>query len=338
MAESPFRRLISGIDTVSAAYYLAPQSGPFSFDQLLAQKEALRAAKSRDGLAVEIAGKELLLTSHGSQSGYPLLLKNAELAIECGPLNTPSFFVTFRSGALWRRGSRTLHQEFLDWAARAALTPLRAESLSRVDFAFDYHLPCMDFGKDCVVSLSSKDAEYREDRTPQTLTFGKSEVVLRIYNKTMEIIQQSPDKVWLFELWGTVADVWRIEWQVRKDVLRRFGIHTFQDLADGYGDVLRYLATEHDTLRSPTSDTNRSRWPLHPLWTDVIGHIDSFSAQGVYREVDEQAALNERPAHRNQHVWQPKAHCGDYRLATWRSLHLLQRCRETTRDAARAGA
>jgi hypothetical protein len=74
----------------------------------------------------------------------------------------------------------------------------------------------------------------------QTIQYGKGDVVLRIYNKVIEIEEHS-DKVWLFQFWGVSADVWRIEWQIRKDVLKRFSIRTFEDLFSGYGDALRYL-------------------------------------------------------------------------------------------------
>ena len=43
-----------------------------------------------------------------------------------------------------------------------------------------------------------------------------------------------------------------------------------------------------------TGDSNRSRWPLHPLWVDLLAQIETFDCQGVYREIDAQAALNER--------------------------------------------
>ena len=51
-------------------------------------------------------------------------------------------------------------------------------------------------------------------------------------------------------LWGgQTENVWRVEWQVRKETLKRFGLRSFQDLFEGYGDVLRYLVAEHTSLR-----------------------------------------------------------------------------------------
>lgn len=71
-------------------------------------------------------------------------------------------------------------------------------------------------------------------------------------------------------------------------------IRTFADLNDQQGDLLRYLAEEHTTLRFKSEDGNRSRWALHPLWVDLQTQIQKLNATGIYREVDEMGVLNER--------------------------------------------
>ena len=285
------RCLVSGLDTIQAAYYLRPDfQGAFDFEPLMVAKERLRANNSRKGELLCIGGESFLLQGYGSKSGYPLVLDHIDFSIQCGEFNNPSFFVTYRSKALWEKGAKVLHDFFVQWAEATGLLVIRPETLSRVDFAFDYEIAAADFDSDSVVSLSAKDAQYRGDRKVQTIQYGKGDVVLRVYNKVVEIEEQS-GKIWLFQLWGTEKDVWRIEWQVRKEVLKRFSVRTFEDLFSGYGDVLRYLATEHDTMRIPNEDTNRSRWPIHPLWTDLIAQINSLPCQGVYREIDDEAAV-----------------------------------------------
>jgi len=47
-------------------------------------------------------------------------------------------------------------------------------------------------------------------------------------------------------------------------------------------------------LRQKNHDSNRSRWPLHPLWLDLQAQIEELNCTGVYREIDQQAILNER--------------------------------------------
>jgi hypothetical protein len=118
---------------------------------------------------------------------------------------------------------------------------------------------------------------------------------MRVYDKVAEI-RESSFKVWFYDIWGVQEDVWRVEWQARKEMLRRFGIRTLVDLRERQGDLLRYLAQEHDTLRVPNGDSNRSRWPLHPLWTELQRYIALIEGLGVYREIDPQAAIRQRLA------------------------------------------
>lgn len=258
--------LLFGHDTIECAYYLRKSYGStFNFERLAIDKEALRQMKQPEPKVIKLGGMEFMLQPYGSSSGFPFVITNQDFTIAFGEFNNPSFFIKFRSLALWRESAFALHKRFMQWAEGLGLVPFKPESLSRVDYSFDYHLPHIDFDEDSFVSLSSKDTQYRKDGRIQTFKLGESNIVLRIYDKVAEIEEQS-GKSWFFELWGIAENVWRIEWQVRKDILRRFSIRTFTDLANSQGDVLRYLATEHSTLRNKTADSNRSRWPLHPLW------------------------------------------------------------------------
>ena len=91
--------------------------------------------------------------------------------------------------------------------------------------------------------------------------------------------------------------VWRIEWQVRKMLMRFIGIRSFSDLQERQGDLLRILVEQHTTLRVPSADSNRSRWPLHPLWVDLQERVAQMPGLGVVRELDLPALLEERMVH-----------------------------------------
>jgi hypothetical protein len=296
MSEQLYALLLHGLDTVQCAYYLRQERcGGLDFGELLQTRESLRQLGQRQGEPITLGGVPFLLHSHGTGSGYPFLLTSEDHRVECGEFNSPSFFVTFRSQALWRESAYALHENFLAWAARVGFVAVRPESVSRVDFSFDYNLPTVDFTEDHFVSRTNKDSQHRENGRVQTFTFGRDNIVLRVYDKVAEVEQQS-DKVWFFTLWGQDRDVWRIEWQVRKDVLREFGIVTFEDLRKCQGDLLRYLCTDHTTLRVPEGDGNRSRWPLHPLWQDLQARIRELDQMGVCRFDGKSAALEERLA------------------------------------------
>jgi len=289
-----FRLLLSGHDTIECAYYLAPDAGcSLDYERLAVEKEELRLSKSRKPKLIRLGSEEFMLAGHGTGSGYPFLIENEAFSIQLGEFNTPSFFVTFRSIALWHQSAQGLHERFLAWAASVGLRAYQPERLSRVDFTFDYHLPLIDFDEDNFVSSFAKDNQHRKHGKVQTFRLGEGDLVLRIYNKCDEI-QESSAKAWFYDLWGMEQEVWRIEWQARKEWLRLVGIRTFEDLRERQGDLLRLLVNDHTTLRIKTDDSNRSRWPPHPLWLDLQGRVAQMDGLGVVRELDREKLLDER--------------------------------------------
>ncbi|MDR3580851.1 MAG: hypothetical protein P4L44_12895 [Oryzomonas sp.] len=287
--------LLHGFDSVYCAYFLKPTGrNPLDFGKLAEQQESIRQSKRKNSLPITLGNADFLLTPYGTKSGYPFVIMNGDFNIQLGEYNKPNFYVQFYSQALWRESGYLLHEKFLDWAASVGLTPYRPESLSRVDYCFDYDLPEIDFDEDCFKSLSVKDSKHRGNRKDQTFTFGNGgDIMLRVYDKVAEIKQKS-DKVWFYTLWGQDADVWRIEYQVRKEVLKDFSIATFDDLKAQIGDLLRYLATDHTSLRQPNGDSNSSRWPLHPLWIDLLERIGELNHLGVSRIHGQNSVLEER--------------------------------------------
>jgi len=286
--------LISGHDTVEVAYYLrVGKEATLDFDQLVGIRESLRSSKSRNPALVRLGSEEFLMASHGTRSGYPLLLENESFSVQAGASNQPSFFVTYRSIALWHLGLNVLHERFLGWARSVGLEVMQPEVVSRMDYAFDYHLAELDFDEDNFVTGFIKDNQHRKNRTVQTFRLGQGDLVLRVYNKSDEITESS-SKTWLYELWGRDSDVWRIEWQARKEWLRDYGIKTVSDLQEKQGDLLTYLVNDHTKLCIKSGDTNRSRWNLHPLWVDLQEQVAKIPSVGLERDLNMDALLDQR--------------------------------------------
>lgn len=288
------RLLLSGHDTIECAYYLASSEGCLlDYERLAVEKEIMRQSKSRKPSLIKLGSEEFMLAGHGTSSGYPFLIENDAFSIQFGEFNDPPFFVTYRSIALWHFSSQGMHERLLAWAFSVGMHPYKPEKLSRVDFTFDYHFPVLDFDEDSFVTSFSKDNQHRKDRKVQTFKFGEGDLGLNVYNKSDEIEEKS-FKTWFYALWGIDKEVWRIEWRVRKEWLRRFGIRTYEDLKERQGDLLRILVNDHTSLRIKTDDSNRSRWPLHPLWVELRAHAAQMEGLGVVRELDRAALLDER--------------------------------------------
>lgn len=106
----------------------------------------------------------------------------------------------------------------------------------------------------------------------------------RLYDKLTEIRTQS-HKVELFELWKAAGwdetqTVWRVEFQVHREVLKQSGLVKLATLLAQETSLWRYFTGEWLRLAVPiTSDQTRSRWPIHPLWERIAAAYTNSNDQ-----------------------------------------------------------
>ena len=107
--------------------------------------------------------------------------------------------------------------------------------------------------------------------------FGAGSILsARLYDKTAEIEQKS-HKTFFYELWRRCgwegqSSVWRLEFQFRREVLTQFCIWNVDQIEDKLGGLWQAATTSWLRLVVPDpSDSNRARWPLHPLWERLSG-------------------------------------------------------------------
>ncbi|MCU7817559.1 MAG: hypothetical protein KZQ57_01480 [gamma proteobacterium symbiont of Lucinoma myriamae] len=110
-------------------------------------------------------------------------------------------------------------------------------------------------------------------------SIGKGDVVGRIYNKLLEIQTSRKDyllQLWKENNWDGDRDVWRVEFQFRREFLQSIGIVFIQDFLNQQHDLWHYATTQWLQLVIPNpQDSNSSRWPVHPAWEE-ISHAYSF--------------------------------------------------------------
>jgi len=286
--------LLSGLDTLYVGFNIDPVGGALDFDELAFQQALRQEDRALEYETLTLGSMEFLLRPYG-RNPYKYILANEDFEIALTERMLPNFYVRFLSKALWLKGAEALEAILRDWFASLKLKCVREESVSRADWAFDYHLvdPCLL--ADHFVSRADKDSTWRNDGKVETLTFGKGDTVVRVYDKIAEIEQQS-DKSWFYQIWGRNSDVWRIEVQVRRERLKSGGIKTLRDLDDLSADLLREILGGHTTMRTPSDDSNRSRWPLSPLWQDLLRVIEERPQTGLVASYDPATELDYRLA------------------------------------------
>lgn len=97
-----------------------------------------------------------------------------------------------------------------------------------------------------------------------------SPLVCRLYDKHRQA--QKLGLKYLFALWRAVGwnsenRVWRLEFQMRGEVLRQLGLRSLRDVLGNLNSLWSYVTTDWLRLAIPSeADQTRSRWPIHPLW------------------------------------------------------------------------
>lgn len=109
---------------------------------------------------------------------------------------------------------------------------------------------------------------------------GKGGIIsARLYHKRLHAAKIGAG--YLLDLWERVGwdgktDVWRLEFQIRRELLAQFRLLKLPAVLDNLNGLWSYGTTEWLRLTLPNpEDKTRSRWPIHPLW----GYLSSVDWQ-----------------------------------------------------------
>ena len=262
-----------------------------------AQADARRTMRP---VVVEWRGERFEVAETGARGGYRWRLDTGPLGAtwfvkDGADLEDPTAWnlrCSWKSAPLATLGLGRVTAETYRFLEAIGAT-VTAESIGRVDFACDVRDEGFRLFPDHVITHSrTKHNPHRINEDdgagwgfPEDMhavsgrytgvTCGKMpgrQVI--IYDKTLDIREKRKVEWW--EIWRkadpTLPDdcrVWRIEVRAGKEHLKDdWQITTWRDLAARWGDVVRH-ALVAVRLTVPTADTNRARWPLHPLWEAV---------------------------------------------------------------------
>ena len=117
---------------------------------------------------------------------------------------------------------------------------------------------------------TSHIAVHHDGRRFTGFTFGRDAMVARLYDKSLEIAHSG--KRWMHEVWGagfdTSAPVWRLEFQLRREVLAECSLTSPEDVLALRPNLWAY-AMQWLSLREPTPGATRTRWPVASVWSDL---------------------------------------------------------------------
>jgi hypothetical protein len=191
--------------------------------------------------------------------------------------------------------------EISEWLAANVMRAEVVLGISRLDLYCDTQgwLPTMDdFGRfHCrgvrrrVYSMPAEDQAHTMGRKPSGFVFGAGDLMARCYDKTLELRARGsewPKACWVD--WDLGQPVWRMEFQFRCRTLVSLGCSTPAQALAAHQELWHY-AIQWLSLRTPSPDSNWSRWPEAPEWTVVrqaeIGSPTTPLVRELVRSADE---------------------------------------------------
>ena len=298
---------------------------PDLFEYLDAERE--KAEEARAPVPVSFGGAEFDLKPYGG-NGYRFILQGGPLEVTWF-FKKPNARDPW--GVRISVGSTLLATQGLGYARaylNKTLTRLGIRytadqvSIARADFCVDVLAPEFELmPENFVIHSHTNRADHRSVEEHDTRSNGKSgrftsvtvgkmpgrQVI--IYDKRREVIDHHKPIWW--DIWNanlaaeglppldptdrSASRVWRVEIRAGKDLLKdRWQIRRWAEFDAQFGDVVAEALQRIRYCTVDPQDTNRARWPNHPLWdlisaetegdlTEMRSHLPPSQIKHVHR-------------------------------------------------------
>ncbi len=284
-----FKALRYGVDSLYVSY---PGVLPEEWDSKLAALKALAQSENEfeQATAQVVIGGHLFEVRDKGRGRFSYVLVDNCYHLQVSNKNSrvlPLAYVQISSEYLSSVGVEQAEQS-LRYVVNTLGLVNEPANISRVDLFVDFmaelRMDSFDPLHDWVTRTQSIDLHYRHNQF-SGWSFGMGgSIGARLYNKQLEIEKKSR-KFYLYELWqaagwNTSAQVWRMEFEAKRDALKELGIYKLDNLLHLQSALWIYLTQDWLRLAVPMpSDTNQTRWPTHPLWDQITRVFDEQGEQ-----------------------------------------------------------
>ncbi len=169
--------------------------------------------------------------------------------------------------------------------------------LQRCDLAVDFRIPgglSLDFLRHHRVPIDLMVHNYEKGDDLQTFYAGVEggPTQLRIYDKGLEMSKR-PGKEWFLDIWQTESpeDIWRVEFELRRERLREWGVNTLAELKNVAGAGWGYLTQQWFSLRLH-DNANTTRRTVHPWWDAVNRCSARFGSSGSLPKIAKRRSVD----------------------------------------------
>ncbi|MDC0336309.1 hypothetical protein OAN24_05405 [Pseudodesulfovibrio sp.] len=281
--------LASGVDTLNLALDISWKK-PALFEYLDLAKETAQEIEKPFPFFLNIPSLKqdiyFNVQPNGSR-GYRWLISGSEYALRIGnwvlPKSRPSAMLEIRSETIWTNGLAVAIEKILA-GLEENHAKLKTIKPSRVDLCMDILVPKDFWNMDLFKSMNTRAQHFSPYFKNQQLTgaqIGKGKIVCRMYDKPLEIKIKS-NKKWMYLVWGISEvpenmKVIRIEFQIRRELIKSLGINTIKDAFPYLDNIWAYCT--FDWLKFQTNPgKHHTQRKILPWWKTVQTSFDGISA------------------------------------------------------------
>lgn len=252
--DSPAQVLASGIDSLNLAidvHWLSTEL--FSYLSIL-KETAKNTRKDTLGFFVLENDKDqwpFQVKPHG-KNGYEWMLTNKEFTLVIGswkrPQSKPSVLAEIRSETLWHLGAENAVEKIIEILLSQGGTRITIKP-SRVDLCADVLLLEKFWNIDLIELATTRSTYMAPHFTHKKMTglsIGRGKLCARLYDKPLEIRQQSK-KFWMYDIWGIEEvpkdrKIIRVEFQLRRGSLTELAVNDIDDLFSHHNNLWGYCS------------------------------------------------------------------------------------------------
>lgn len=278
--DEPARVLCYGIDSLVLALDVLWDDRT-GFDILAALKASAMAHDVAVPGVVDYGGADdpwiFKVLPHGA-GGHEWVLVSHDMTLKIGnwlePMSRPSVMAEFRSEALWTHGPEVMLERVRDILAAwggAVVT----ERVSRCDVCVDTLLPSEVWNLHLLDQFVTRALDINPFLHRDKLTgfqIGKGAVMARLYDKVVEINKKS-HKFWMFDVWDVHElapgyQIIRVEFQLRREPLKRLGVGTLAELLAKLPEFWAYCTQSWLKVRT-NKELHHTQQRTLPWWEVV---------------------------------------------------------------------
>ena len=217
-----------------------------------------------------------IIQSYGSKN-FAFILSNYEYVLKISRSlkpESPNVLIEIRSLTLWRLGKDEAVSRILNLIRQLATSVYEIKP-SRVDLCVDITMPEKEWSIDLLYKRVTRAQDYEiygSFEIFKGLRIGSGDLFARFYDKEIEIRDHSK-KYWMYGIWGVEKfksgrRIIRVEFQIRRPVLKSFKIDDLDQL-DKLTDNLWAYLTNNWLKLLVKKERNLDRQKLLPWWEAV---------------------------------------------------------------------